>query len=336
MDLFSLRAGLVLAVGLAASIPGWASPTFTCAANIDAANAGTCAFLNNTINGVASLYDAQFTNATASVYLTYGVTGLGSSTQYYDYRTYTAYYNALIANAVGANDAISNATLGGGANNPVVPGSQIAMTSALITALGLGSGTGIDVTQAACVLGGAGCYNGFITLTNAQPWNYRNSVNNGSQYDFYEVVQHEFNEVLGTSSCLTTVSGAPGLGANCVNATGASDLFRYSAAGTRSFLATANGSLAYFSIDGGVTNIAGYNNSPNGSDYGDWSAGPNRVQNASGSPGVPGVDIANQEIRVLDAIGYKIGAPSAVPEPSTYALFGSGLLLLAGYRRFRA
>jgi hypothetical protein len=117
---------------------------------------------------------------------------------------------------------------------------------------------------------------------------------------------------------------------------GAADLFRYSAAGTRSYLSTANGTTAYFSINGGTTNIAGYNNSPNGADYGDFDSASLRIQNAFGSPGINGLDITNDggsEIQVLDAVGYNLTSNSstATPEPGTMLLFGSSLAMFAGF-----
>jgi hypothetical protein len=343
LNILNLRAGLGMAIALIGSLPAMGGTiTFSCASNIDAANAGTCATLNGTIAG---LYSSTFTDANASIYIQYGTTGLGSSVQFNNTVSYGDYYTALDTHQSGANDATAVGSLGGGITNPVIGGYDVSLTSALTAALGLSGGIGIDSTPAgnACTLGNAGCYNGIITMTDTlSNWFYRSGVQSGSQYDFYEVAQHEVNEVLGASSCITTGAGpAPSLGCTGPNATGAADLFRYSATGTRSFVAQGNGTLAYFSIDGGVTNIAGYNNSPNNGDYGDWSAGPNRVQNAFGSPGVPGVDITTDggsEIKVLDAVGYNLVTTNVpVPEPAAASLFGSGLLLLAGiaYRRRR-
>jgi len=162
-------------------------------------------------------------------------------------------------------------------------------------------------------------------------------------YDIYSAVEHETDEVLGTSSCITGSDPSTiATSVNCTNGTPSTavspaDLFRYSASGTRSYLGSANGSTAYFSIDGGVTDIANYNNSPNGADYGDWDSAALRVQNAYGTPDTTGTDITNDggsEIAVLDAVGYNL--VSSTPEPGTIALLGGGLALLGLMRRRRA
>ncbi len=325
---------LIVAV-LSATLPAFGGNiSFTCAANIDATQAGTCASLNVTLAG---LYASTFTDANASIYIQYGATGLGASNQYRDTVTYSAYLAALTAHESGANDATAVGSLS--ATNPVVPGEGVAITSALAAALGLSGGIGIDVSQNSCTPGNAGCYNGIITVSNTASLFYRSGVPSPSAYDFFSVVEHETNEILGTSSCLTTSAGSPATSAGCTNGgtgVGAVDLFRYSAAGTRSYLSTANGTTAYFSIDGGNTNIVGYNNSPNGADYGDFDSASLRIQNAFGTPGSNGVDITNDggsEIKVLDAVGYNLTSNSftATPEPGTMLLLGSSFAMLAGF-----
>ena len=331
------RVAIAFGALICASLPAFGSTIlFACNGNVDTAHGGTCATLNTTIAG---LYSTTFTNANASIYLQMGNTGLGSSLQYYDTQTYANYYAALAAHESGINDATAVGSLGGGVTNPVNAGDGVALPSALAAALGLPGGTGIDLANNPCVLGTGGCYNGIITISDTAPLNYRDSSLLANQYDFYAVVEHEVNEILGTSSCIATVSSAPGLSANCGNGgngVAAADLFRYSAPGVRSYISQGNGTSAYFSINGGVTNIAGYNNTPNGADYGDWDSASLRIQNAFGDPGVSAGDITTDgrsEIMVLDAVGYNL---EAVPEPGTVALFSSGLVLLAFASRRRA
>jgi hypothetical protein len=232
----------------------------------------------------------------------------------------------------------------------------VALTSALAQALGLaGSISSFGIIEGApsnngftCTLGSANCYNGFITVTNSANTFYYRSLSGGSQpagtFDFFTAVEHETDEVLGTPSCIVGVgmtSGGctNGLSGNPSAAVAAADLFRYTnPTGTRSYSSNANGQLAYFSIDNGVTNIASYNNTPNGADYGDWDSALNRVQNAFGTPSTNGVDISNDggsEIAVLDAIGYNLVTASTIPEPGTLTLLGVGLLLLGAFKMRR-
>jgi hypothetical protein len=241
--------------------------------------------------------------------------------------------------------------LGGNVTNPVVSGDGVGLTSALESSLGLTSADGgpfgiLSTTDGTCTLGTTNCYNGIITVTNVlADWYYRSGAQGGSTYDFFSAVEHETDEILGTSSCIggTTTTPATDSCTNGPPAAGVSptDLFRYSAAGVRSFIGTggnqSSGSTACFSINSGTTMIACYNNTENGADYGDWNGASLRVQNAFGTPGVSGTDITNDggsEIALLDAVGYNLNS-AATPEPATFGLLGASLLALsfAGARR---
>jgi len=346
---FAKLAAATAVISLALGVASASNITYTCATNIDTTVAGTCGTLNGAIAG---LYSSTFNNANAKIFITYGTTGLAQSLQYYTNVTYTAYVNALTLDEGDANDITAVNSLGGNATNPVVAGSGVALTSALATTLGLdvvAGSFGITTTNATCTLGTAGCYNGIVTVSDtANTFYYRSGAQPAGTYDFYTAVEHETNEVLGTSSCITGNSNNPATittSVNCTNHVGANpatgvsapDLFRYASSGTRSYLTTANNTPAYFSINGGGANIANYNNQPNGADYGDWNSASLRVQNAFGSPDTNGTNITNDggsEIAVLDAIGYNL--VSSVPEPGTGVLLVSALAVLAGLARRRA
>ena len=90
---------------------------------------------------------------------------------------------------------------------------------ALATALGftaevqdgaVGSGLGLLGIQTNKLLqsGNAGCYNAIITITNDPGITlYYDNVGGpepAGAYDFYTTVEHEADEVLGTSSCVST------------------------------------------------------------------------------------------------------------------------------------
>lgn len=346
-----MRKFLLLAAGMAlgASFATAGIITYHCDSTLT--SNGTCAVLNSTI---ADLYSSTFTDANASIYIQSGSTGLASTLQYYTNVTYQQYVNALTANEGDANDAIAVASLGGNTTNPVVAGDGVALTSALAEALGLTSvadSVGINISDGNCTLGTSGCYNAIITVSNAaNTWYYRTGEQGAGTYDIYSAIEHETDEVLGTASCLvgsgnnaSTITTS----VNCENgnnvfnngepniAVSAADLFRYASTGVRSYLNSADGTTAYFSIDCGVTDIANYNNSPNGGDYGDWDSAALRIQNAYATPGVCCFDITNDggsEIAVLDAVGYNLVAP----EPGSFLLLGTGVLALFARRKLRA
>jgi hypothetical protein len=344
------------------------SVSFTCDPSIEVA---TCNYLKT---NVAGDYNNTFLNANASIYITYGMTGLASSTTgFYNSLTYATYVADLTANAMASGNPVQISAVAAlnsvdktefGSTQPV------SITSALGQALGVPladltgtTGPAAMDPNAACTLDTAGCYNGVVTLTNtnkATTWYYDNL--GGSQaglFDIYAAVEHEVDEVLGTSSCMSTQDASGKLTDPCDGALGggpgdpsAVDLFRYDSQGhlalNSSYVGMANAQIGpYFSYDGGVTNGAGakaYNTLANGDDYADFvatcpptMAAPLAIQDATGCRGnEAGETIRNDgggEINILNAIGYEL----PTPEPGTMALFGSGLAFLAGmaYRRRR-
>jgi PEP-CTERM motif len=329
---------LSLATLWSATFASASGVVYTCDPNIDT---GTCTTLNTTIAGI---YGGAFTNANASIYIQYGNTGLGQSTTgYLNLVTYSDYLAALTSHeGPGGIDAAALASLP--AIEPgIFGGGDIEVTSALAAALGIttrdggGAIVGTTAAGAPCFTPGTGgCYNGIITLATpaivagyGQGYYYRSGVQAPNEYDIYAVVQHETDEVLGTSSCIGTTGGVLSFGCGGTNAA-AVDLFRYSGVGTPVFMSN---SAAYFSYDGGNTVVGTYNTLSNGQDYADWNTNCQHVQDATACLG-QSLNIGS-EIAVLDAIGFNQSnlTPSDVPEPATLGLFGSALALVIAYRK---
>lgn len=321
--------------------------SYTCDPTIDATQAGTCAYLNSTIAG---LYGSVFSNANASIYIEQGITGLGGSTPgFYNWIPYTTYLSDLSANAAASGNAaqISAVAALNNLDSAVYGGDNVVITSALGEALGVSDSslTGTTADGSACTIGTLGCYNGIITVTTPSNlssetggkqtlyWNQTGGSQPGNAYDFYSVVEHETDEILGTASCITTTSvtlsdSCDFLGGGTPSAV---DLFRYSASGDLvldSALSTTPG--AYFSYNGGTTNGANgavYNTLDNGDDYADFANGCAFVQDATGCLGSD-LEINNDgsaEINILNAVGYET---LATPEPGTLGTFGFGLTAL--------
>ncbi len=330
-----------LFLGLA-TLPALANITYTCDTTSfsdpsNGAPSNLCAMLNGA--EVSNVYSSLFNNVTANIYIQYGFTGVGESSTNLTAIPYSDYYNALLAHS---SDPGALATLS--SVDPLVSygntNGMIDVTPTLASALGIadpGAQTaGLETDGVtSCVLGvDANCYSGVITIAEGGGFYYPTSPSDEeAAYDFFAVVEHETDEILGTISCIgsqnpQTPTAAPYDQCN-PGFTDASpaDLFRYASPGVRSFLETANGSGAYFSNDGGNTDISDYNNSPNGDDYGDWLFnGVNyKVQDAEASFGY--ADISSDggyEVDVLNAVGF-----NSVPEPATFGLLGASLSILA-------
>jgi PEP-CTERM motif len=350
-------AWLAFVAGLS-TIPARAGITYSCAANVDTAQAGTCAYLNST---VAGLYASAFSNANANIYIQMGSTGLGESTTgFYNTLSYSTYLTDLTTNSVASGDPIQVAAVSAlNTYDTTAYGTDsVVITSALGEALGVQDADLVGTTAGGspCTIGTGGCYNGIITVTSNTSilyWNQEVGSQTSSEYDFYSVVEHETDEVLGTASCMSTTSGTGLLTDPCDGDTGdtgtpsAVDLFRYNSSGhlalNGSYIGLSSAPAgAYFSYNGGSTNgVPGgpvYNTVANGNDYADYVAGPcpggpYYVQDGTGCPGShPMINTdGGGEINILNAVGFE----DATPEPGAMVLMGGGFAILLGVREYR-
>ena len=235
---------------------------------------------------------------------------------------YDAYSPALVLDRTSADD--NSAAVAIQANNPVSGTSQIFLTSANARATNIiiAPATFSTASGHSCTGTFDGCIGLNLTIANDPP----------SPYSLFAVILHEINHVLGLASALD-----PGSTPTNVYTT---DLFRWAAAGTRSHARNANcatAPAAYFSVDGGVTNLSNYNNCDNNADYVGWAQGGTpQVGDAFASIGAtPTLNTMSPEVRALDVIGYTLSAQTAVPEPTAFVLAAVGLagIGLAARRR---
>jgi hypothetical protein len=268
------------------------------------------AAIEATINQAINFYEANITTPiTVSLTFAEMTSGLGQSSTYYGTITYSQYRAALASHSSGdAVDTAALASLPGGSNNPVNGTTSVDVTTANLRALGF-------------LANPPGGQSDSTISVNTSITNYGGSFNS-SNYSLLAVLEHEIDEALGLGSDLDTGS--------TTGAVRPEDLFRYSGTGVRSY-SLSSGATSYLSVNGGVTNIIGFNQSGGGADYGDWanSATPH-VQDAFGTPGASPV-FGVPEQTALDAIGYTFDA--SVPEPGSISLALLGLACLCVRRR---
>lgn len=272
------------------------------------------AALQTTVNNAIAIYSSSLAN-NLTFQITFKLDNAvgGAQSNYFtsDY-PFSSYLTALNSAATSANDSTVLANIGAGPNDPVINGANIAVPQALAVALGLRT-----------------------PVANYGTVTFNKDTYESNPAGFLGVIQHELNEVLGTSSSLPNGGGA------VPTTIAPADLFRYTAAGVRSF--DPNGAndptkKAYFRISPFGPDIQEWNNlASNGGDYGDWATGtfPAAPQDWSGSSAVfTSMSNSTAELVLLDAIGYGL-AP--VPEPAGVAMaVGVSLMGFAGWRRVRS
>ena len=228
---------------------------------------------------------------------------------------WNTYVSALRADARTNNDNVATASL---------PGS--ALSTNMRPASANGRAVGLNTPPAMFAdgtVGQGGPYDGIVTLNSSNPFQFSRPVN-GNSFDAQRLTEHEIDEVIGLGSRVGHNS----------NDFRPQDLFSWSSAGHRNV--TSSGAR-YFSINGGVTNIVGFNQDPDG-DFGDWLSEPcpqahPYPQNAFSCQGQSS-DIAatSPEGINLDVIGYDLspGASSSLGNISTRSFVQTGEHVMIG------
>jgi len=251
------------------------------------------------INSVINFYEATITTPiTVNINFRNMTTGLGSSFFVFYNVSYSSYRTALGAAATSPDDATALSNTATGSANPINSNPSIAVKSANGRALGLSTPEVTFSSNSPCPsFTGSGCIGINVALAN-------------SHGDLVAVLEHEIDEILGLGSALSgnTTPAIPW----------SQDLFRWGGPGVRSYASnpsTTNpcaGPAAFFSIDGGATNLNQFNNCANGADYGDWiTHTPSQVQDAiTNFSGTPSLTSTSAEVRSLDVIGYSLNLTS--------------------------
>jgi len=275
--------------------------------------------IEGVINSAIGVYESAITNAmNVNILFQEEISGLGNSSYIVDPITYSQFVNGLSANVAIDHGSMATAYASlPSSGSPVGNSTNMLIHSADAKAVGLASALYISPTAS------DGTVSINTSITNP-------GTGAGGNYSLLTTVEHEIDEVLGLGSTL-----GQGYTGQYANYASPEDLYRYSSANHRNF--TTSGT-AWFSIDG-THMLTKFDNTGSG-DYGDWLGVANspQVQDANGTQSANAV-LGTNELLALNAIGYDLSAtPSQLvaeellPEPSTWLLFGAGLLAVAWCR----
>ena len=264
-------------------------------------NSPNSAIIQAAINRAISIYETLFTDPiTIEVRFRYAtalpdgtpVSGLAQSLIVVYGAGWNTWINALRGDATSSNDNIAIASL-----------PATALFGGILGASANGRALGQNTPPAMFAdgtVGTGGPYDGIVTLNSASQLQFSRPTD-ANRFDAQRAIEHEIDKVMG-------LLYSP-------NDFMPDGLFSWSSPGSRNFDTSGR---RYFSIDGGVTSIIDFNQSPNGS-FADWlsSACPQAhpyVQNAFPCAGqYSDISPTSPEGINLDVIGYNLpqtGQPS--------------------------
>jgi hypothetical protein len=259
--------------------------------------------------------------------------------------SYANYVSALTSDSAAhpSNTVLSTAVANLSQGNDASGTTSIVATSALLrVGLGISANPCFDSGGNAVIACGGtsfarGVVDGIVTLSTSHTFFFTPSGYSSGEYNATETFEHEIDEILGgggQGSVLNAIQqGYTAYGSvSDPNYYGPLDLYRYSAPGTPSF--TTDGSAtSYFSVNGGTTDIVGFNQQSNG-DYADFSASGDVQSAFTGTGSDAPYTTATPEFAMMESIGYD--GVTTTPEPATVALLAPAIAALRFVRRRRA
>lgn len=308
----------------------------------DASDASSVEFaIDTAISTIDSLYSNSGTVNIVFMQASGSFVGESETADYgYSYSTYLGLLSAASAREP-TNTVLTTALANVSSGNQPGSGGDVVVTTADaqivlrqnahdgVTGCFNSSGTFVDTCGQ--------LYDGVVTLSDSVPMNYTTTPVY-SEYSAIAGAEHEIDEMLGGGGQGSTLNAIQQGYSGYDNDIGVLDLYRYSAPGVASF-STSSGATAYFSVDGGTTDIVDFNQNSSG-DYADFAQSGSAigefsptgdVQSAFGTESiVPSYTAASPEYLMMESIGYD---GTAVPEPASLGILGSALAGLLATRR---
>jgi hypothetical protein len=308
---------LLLAGVASLALTGPAHATLTITPTFDSSITGlpNAAAIEGAINSAIGAVESNITsphNITVSILFQNMNTGLGQSESDFFNVGYSSFRSAFAAVATQPNQLTALASLPNTVNNPVTNNANLLVPSAEGRNLGFNTPAGVTVP-------GVGTFDTVIGLNTGITFPPQPNV--GNVFGLQAVANHEIDEALGIGGAGSTVGET---GSFFMNNPGDLDIYRYTAAGARTY--TTAGDDAFFSIDGGTTDLVQFNQAGGGSDFGDWhTSGTPRVQDAFATANANPA-LGSAEITAFNVIGYDV-VPAPLIGHSLPAFLGLGVFL---------
>jgi hypothetical protein len=308
------------------------------------------------VQSIVTYYDALFSNsATVNIYFQFGTTGLGESSTEQVNVPYGAWVGALGSTASGSNSYAQSAYSVLNSSDPLAADNSgfVTLTNGNARALGFSVATpnnpGVNCVSTPTPTNPANIVCGndaTITIGSTQPYEYNQTATPGD-YDFYGVVEHELDEVLGIGSELNELNANGHTSIPTGTTFAVEDYFRYACGSNgASDVTLSTTDNVCFSGNGGASDVAGaqfYQEANGSGDYNDWIWGSGGASTcppttayvqdafacANDAPSSY-VGINSPEGAVLQTLGYNASQQS-VPEPGTFGFCGlamGGIVLL--------
>ncbi len=255
-------------------------------AQYDATLSSAPAGFQSAVQAAVAFYDATIkNNITVNITFSWAATKPGdiANSQYY----YYSFSYGSVVNALQQHDASvpSLASTPFPTSDPLTgTGSNLSVISPEAAALGL--------------LPASTTLKGGVILSSSDAWNFSSTIPAvAGQFNAVPELEHEISEVLGrTNGSDTSLLASP------------MALFRYTSSGVID--ASSSYSGAYFSVDGGQTNLGQIGEQ--GGDLADWSTAVKNDPFGYVTKGQPD-PVSAADLLVLEALGYQVG-----PAQTTY------------------